>query len=323
MLKVIEKNLDPDDYGNYMNQSIDLVDIKKAFKHASVRFFSEKIPLWRELQLPLLKSGVSQRSINDGGVLVKDANITSAMLGEAVEYFCRSFYNFYAQDKLIEHYYATWSGVTNYYSSFFSLHSLLRLQGRAITSIWRNGKRFYIFPSNILENQYIICKEGVKGKTAHEAAWFLFYEVYDTFSYSPNVHFEAIFKKKNTGTIEEEIDFRTQKNYEPYEAYEEIRDLQTLQDMLDNYENKRFTSHDIEVLSGLATDPYYRYYARSVMRIVFACTLLEEIAENNGDLKTLLSERRIRLSEFLKKTNLRKNKDMICCRLRELLNLEA
>lgn len=306
-----------------MNQSVDLNDIKSAFKNASTRFYNEKIPLWKELQSPLQKAGIFQKSIKTNGVLVEDADITSAMLGEAIEYFCRSFYNFYAQDKLIEHCYATWSGVTNYYSSFFGLHSLLRLQGRAITSIWRTGKRFYIFPFDIQNHKYVICTKEVARKTAHEAAWFLFYEVYDTFSYNPNVHFEAIFKKKNVGTWEEEIDFRTQINYEPYQGYGEIDDLLALQDVLDNYEGKRFTKNDIEVLSGLATDPHYRYYARSVLRVIFAHTLLKEIAENNSNLKTFLSERRTRLSEFLQKTSPREDKDMICCRLGELLNLGA
>lgn len=306
-----------------MNQSIDFDVIKNAFKKANIKFYNQKIPLWRELQLPLQNAGIFQKSIRTNGILVEDPDITSAMLGEAIEYFCRSFYNFYAQDKLIEHGYTTWSGVTNYYSSFFGLHSLLRLQGRAITSIWRTGKRFYVFPLDILKNKYVICTNGVRKKTAHEATWFLFYEVYDTFSYGPNVHFETIFKRKNVGTWEEEIDFRTQINYEPYQGYGEIDDLLALKDVLDNYEGRRFTKNDIEVLSGLATDPCYRYYARSVLRVVFAYTLLKEIAENNSGLKTLLSEREAKLSAFLKKTCPRKDKDMICCRLRELLNLGA
>lgn len=306
-----------------MNQSIDFKDIKNAFENAETKFYNERIPLWEELQSPLQKSGIYPKSIKKAGVLVEDKNITSAMLGEALEYFCRAFYNFYAQDKLVEHCYTTWSGVTNYYSSFFGLHSLLRLQGRAITSIWRAGKKFYIFPHDINKHIYVICSGRVTKKTAHQAAWFLFYEVYDTFSYPKNTHFEAVFKKKNVGTWEEEIDFRTQINYEPYRGYEELHDMLALQRILNNYENKRFTKDDIEVLSGLTTDPDYRYYARSALRIIFAYSLLKDISENNSALKTLLNEKRKSLSEFLEKARPRKNKDMICCRLGELLNLGA
>jgi len=113
-------------------------DIRKGFNKPDIDFYDQNVPLWRKLKSLLEKAGISKNSITStNGVLVEGNDVTSLILGEALEYFCRAFYNFYAQDKLIQHGYSTWSGVTNYYASFFGLHSLLRLQGRCITSIWR------------------------------------------------------------------------------------------------------------------------------------------------------------------------------------------
>ena len=228
---------------------------------------------------------------------------------EALEYFCRAFYNFYAHDKLIEHGYSTWSGITNYYASFFCIHSLLRVQGRCITRIWRpNRKQFYIFPSDFLHHIYVICAET---KPAHDAAWDRYYDIYDGFSYEENADFETIYKKKNVGRPDEEIDFRNQRNYEPYQGYEEIREPLLIAEMVKRYEDKKFSRDEVSLLSSLTTDPDYRYYARSALRLIFTYKLLSDIARENGGLSSLLGNRRNALLSFLKHVGQRKEADTI------------
>mgnify|MGYP001044994991 CR=1 FL=1 len=260
-MRILKATLSSSSYKSFLNQNLDLDTIKKGFSQATLNFFERRTALWQNLRSLLEGSGTRAKSItNTNGVLVEGDEITSLILGEAVEYFCRSFYNFYAQDKLIENWYSTWSGVTNYYASFFSIHSLLRLQGRCITRIWRpGGKEFYIFPYDFLSHQYVICTNCVQGKSIHDAAWSIYYDVYDVFLYSENLHFEAVFKKKNVGTPEEEIDFRNQINYEPYQGYDEVRDPDLIPEIIEKYENKRFTKNEIEALSRLTTDPDYKY----------------------------------------------------------------
>lgn len=324
-MRILRTTLPSPNYEGFLNQNLGLDAIKRGFSQANLSFFERRIALWQNLRHLLESSGTYAKSItSNNGVLVEGDEITSLILGEAVEYFCRSFYNFYAQDKLIENCYSTWSEVTNYYASFFSIHSLLRLQGRCITRLWRpGGKEFYIFPYDFLSHQYVICTNRVQGKSAHDAVWSIYYDVYDGFLYSENLHFETIFKKKNVGTPEEEIDFRNQINYEPYQGYAEIRDPDTIPEIIEKYENKRFTENEIEALSRLTTDPDYKYYARSVLRLIFSYKLLTEIAGMNRELDTLLCSRRNALSNFLGQANPRNEEDMIGQRVQVLMRLRG
>ena len=323
-MNILNPTLPSTNYRDFITQNLSMDEIKKGFSESNINFYEQSMPLWRKLRTSLKNAGISKKSITaTNGILVEGNDVTSLILGEALEYFGRAFYNFYAQDKLIQHGYSTWSGVTNYYASFFGIHSLLRLQGRCITSIWRpRGKRFHIFPYSFREHKYVICTNGVKGKSAHDATWSTYYDVYDSFVYGSNLHFESIFKKKNVGTVEEEIDFRNQINYEPYQGYEEIRDPELIAKIIEKYEDKRFTDNEIELLSHLTTDPYYRYYARSILRIIFSYTLLIDIAKENGDLNSLMSDTRSTLSEFLKHVEPRDKEDMICQKLQALMGLE-
>lgn len=324
-MDILNSTLPSADYQDFVAQNLSIDDVKKGFGESNVSFYEQSVPLWRKLRTLFEEAGISNKSItNKNGVLVEGNDITSLVLGEALEYFCRAFYNFYAQDKLIQHGYATWSGVTNYYASFFGIHSLLRLQGRCITSIWRpRGKRFHIFPYSFLEHKYVICTNRVSGRSAHDATWSIYYDVYDSFTYRDNLHFESIFKKKNVGTVEEEIDFRNQINYEPYQGYQEIREPELIAKIIGQYEEKRFTNNEIKLLSHLTTDPYYRYYARSILRMIFSYTLLGDIAKENGGLDSLMNNTKSTLSGFLEQVEPRDEEDMICKKLQTLIGLEG
>jgi len=324
-MKILKKTFPSENYIDFLNKNLDLSEIIDVFSQVNLKFLEDKIALWKLLKALLEKNNIAHKSINSKiGILIEGTEITSTILGESVEFLCRSLYNFYAQDKLIEHCFTTWSGVTNYYSSFFSIHSLLRLQGRCITLIKRpRGKKIYIFPYDFVKHQYVVCTNNVDRKSSHDAAWKTFFDVYDGFDYPDNLHFESIFKQKNIGTVEEEIDFRNQINYEPYQGYEEIREPEKIESTIEEYENKKFSNNEIELLSYLTTDPYYKYYARSVLRIIFSYTLLKQIATKNKALETLLSEVRTRWFGFLQKTNLREGNDTICRRLHNLMGLEG
>lgn len=324
-MRVLNKELPSADYKDFIYQNLNIGDIKKGFSQSCINFYEQSVPLWRELRTLLENVGISPKTITAAnGVLVEGTEITSLVLSEALEYFCRAFYNFYAQDELVQHGYSTWSGVTNYYTSFFGIHSLLRLQGRCITSIWRpKGKRFHIFPYDFLQHQYIICTTGVERKTAHDSTWSIYYDVYNGFTYSDNLHFESIFKTKYVETVDEEMDFRNQINYEPYQGYKEIRDPELIAKFIQQYAEKKFTNNEIELLSRLTTDPDYRYYARSILRLIFAYTILSDIADENGDLDSLLGNTKNTLSSFLRQVEPRDEEDMISRRLQTLMGLEG
>jgi len=319
-MKVIGDNVPSSRYRAFMNQHLTIQDVKEGFRHATVLAYQNREAVWHQLRNLFCNSNVLQSSIRaNKGILVKGVEITSSIMCEALEYFCRAFYNFLAQDKLIEHGYSTWSEITNYYASFFSIHSLLRLQGRCITRIWRPGRRqFYIFPNSFKDHEYVVC---VEGKPTHDAAWDRYYEIYDGFSYDINIEFETIYKKKYVGRPDEEIDFRNQRNYEPYQGYEEIRDPELIQKMIRKYEDKKFAECEIHLLSSLTTDPDYRYYARSALRLIFSYTLLRDVASENSRLNALLGSRRSAMQHFLSQVGPRKEDEALTRRLSATMKL--
>lgn len=321
-MKILDQELSPKDFEGFANQNLSIDALSEGFSKASIDFYKKRTPLWQNLKSLFHIAGLSNRSIKKNGILVKGTEITSSILGEAIEYFSRAFCNFYAQDELIQHGYCTWSEITNYYSSFFGIHSLLRLQGRCITRMWRpKGKQVYIFPYNLHDHEYVVCTKGVEGKSAHEAAWSLYYDVYDGFIYVENLNFESIFKKKYVGTPEEEMDFRNKVNYEPYQGYEEIRDPTKIPAIIKSYAEKKFTSNEIEMLSRLTTDPDYRYYARSALRIIFCYSLFMRIAQKNKELNSLFVNCRNTLSDFLDQAKPRNENGMLGRKLQNMLDL--
>jgi len=324
-MRILNDKLSSADYSGFMNQNLTLDDIKNGFSQADIRFYEKKVALWQELRPLFERYNVFSKSITvRNGVLVEGPEITSLVLAEALEYFYRAFSNFFAQDELIQHGYYTWSGVTNYYVSLFSIHCLLRLQGRAITRIWRpKGKQFYIFPYEFSNHQYVICSNQVEGKSAHDAAWSIYYSVYDGFRYTENLDFEYIFKRRWVGTTEEEIDFRNQINYEPYQGYEEIFDPRLIPEKIRQYMDKRFTSNrEIATLSRLTTDPDYKYYARAVLRLIFSYTLLSDVANENKNLNSFIDDRKGALRCFLDQVKPRTEEGMLSHRLQTLMGLE-
>ena len=323
-MEILNKELPPKDFEDFALQNLTIDALCEGFSEASTAFYKARTPLWQKLKHVIQEAGLSGKSIKKNGVLIKGTEITSLMLGEAIEYFSRAFCNFYAQDELIQHGYSTWSEVTNYYANFFSIHSLLRLQGRCITRIWRpKGKQFYIFPYSFRDHEYVMCSKGVEGKTAHESTWSIYYDVYDGFAYSENLSFESIFKKKYVQTPEEEMDFRNKINYEPYQGYEEIWDPTKIPGIIECYTEKKFTNNEIELLSRLTTDPDYQYYARSALRIIFSYSLFTDIAQKNNELKLLFENKKNNLSDFLNQVKPRNENGMLCHRLQTLLGLEV
>jgi len=232
----------------------------------------------------------------DSAILVEGAQITEACLGEAVDFLLKAFYNYYAQYSLAKAGYDTWSKITNYYSSFFSVHALLRLQGRCITRIW-GGAKYLVFTSDLLQNQYVIIPNT---QSDHVAAWRLFYHLYDRYSCSMT-KFELVHKRWFNDNLQPDIEteFRNAVNYRPYFGFREIWDPNLIPGLIDDYMNTSVSSADIiETLASLATDPDYRYFARSALRLLLVYELLDSIAQANPNIQGFWTERKVALQRF-------------------------
>jgi hypothetical protein len=318
-MKLIDPSFPSSRYEDYVDQHLNLEDLSLTFAEIGVEYFTKRTPLWTELKR--LLENVDPNSISgQNGVLVKGADITSLLLCEGLEYFSRAFYNFYAQDKLVEHGYLTWSQITNYYASFFCLQSLLHLQGRCITRIFRPTvlTQFYIFPYRFRDHEYVICTNRVRRVGTHEATWKIYCDVYEAFTYPEEVNFECIFKNF---APEEEMEHRNRINYEPYQGYDEIWDPQSIPEIVQEYEKRKFTHDEIETLSKLTTDPEFGYYARTTLRLILFYRILRSIAKSNLQLALLLAHRGKSMKHFLRQVKPRDKDGTISQRLPMLLNL--
>ena len=146
--------------------------------------------------------------------LVRDQRITACCLYEAVQYLKKAFLNFCAHNMLFVNGYITWSEVTNYYSSFFSLNGLMRLQGKAIIHL-SPGLTLYLYPYEFENHSFFIERAKVKKSmdTAeerrfsekHADIWREFYNHFKHFDYNRE-RFRNIYYVQEENEITMEVE---------------------------------------------------------------------------------------------------------------------
>jgi hypothetical protein len=229
------------------------------------------------------------------GIKVEGEEFTKTLLNLAFEYFQKGLFNFVAQYILASQGMATWASVTNYYSSFFTLHSLLCLQGQAITRFTNgSGKtsRCLIAAINITTHEYLITEKGL-GRHEHGGVWKRFYETYDTYIYR-NSDYEKVYKKAYvSGDLTDESDERNKINYRPFEGFNEAINQVKIDDFKGIYNSAISTpsvgkplNDYLAHLNSLATDPDFKYFARSILRLLFIADVIKQLSITNVSLKT-------------------------------------
>ena len=128
----------------------------------------EKEPLRQYIYRQKILSG---RNYNE----IQDPHITELLLLEADEYLAKSLYNFCSGCILMNRGYLSWGEVTIYYSSFFAIHGLLRIQGKALGTNYVICPKSIRSPSSIKEHKYIIA-HNVMNKGIHEDVWNKFHD---------------------------------------------------------------------------------------------------------------------------------------------------
>lgn len=243
---------------------------------------------------------------DNNAILIKGNELKKAIFIESIDFLLKAFYNFSAQYNLAKKGYLSWSKITNYYSSFFSINSLIRLQGRAITRIWNptDGTRFFIFPYNFENNNFVICFKNFKGGE-HKIIWTQYYRLYDSYHYN-NTDFEAIYKlRNNDGRHDTEVVYRNEINYRSCYGFEEIWDPDIVNSLVKNYIfqslNQIPTDNIVKRLKRLSTDKDYQYCAKSALRLLLSFDIIESIAENNPNIRDFWEFRKNKIVEFLNK----------------------
>jgi hypothetical protein len=319
-MRIIDNNLAEDQYRHLIKKHLTLEELKEGFSAARVDYYGQERALWEDLRDLFQTASIDARSFpKKNGILIEGDDVTSLILCEALEFSLRAFCNFYAQDKLVEHGYGGWSEVTSYYSSFFSIHSLLRLQGRSITRIWRpEWNQYHVFPFDFTTHKYVVCR--CKGPH-HQIGWELYFDVYDSFLYEAEPNFYQVSRKANVEDPTEEWEFRNQVNYQPYFRYQEVRNPQVIPSLISQYSQNDLPDDPISTLVSLTTDPYYKYYARTELRLIFFRRLLADIAGGNSSLNTLLTSKNALMRSFLSTVSNRQDVNSVSVILPSLMGI--
>ena len=107
-------------------------DQKVAF--AASPFVADTTSVSDYLSSWLTSSGYHSTHVRSG-LYVQDAQVTACLLNQALDFLQKALCNTIAHYILAQNGLETWARVTNYYASYFCVHSLLCLQGRTITRL--------------------------------------------------------------------------------------------------------------------------------------------------------------------------------------------
>lgn len=234
--------------------------------------------------LPVVKRGLPRLSRDSNGdpiVIPNNKTITYLLFMEAENYLDKALANLCSQILLFSNKSQSWGVITGYYSSFFSLNGLLRLQGKGhFHSDSRSplkGHSFFLSPDNIDKHNYVFFRHTA---SHHRDVWIRFFEVY-----RPIAHlFPSQFEPLLTCTLDDlmqEVEQRNNYNYAVYIGFREVQDLNVLNEdvckrknLIYNIYNKLYDANEeIQTL------------ARAARRIIFLDYLLRHISQKNIVLK--------------------------------------
>ena len=228
---------------------------------------------------------------------IQDPRITELLLLEADEYLAKSIYNFCSGLISMNRGYLSWGEVTIYYSSFFAIHGLLRLQGKAL------GPTYVIFPksirspSSIKDHKYIVAS-NVINKGIHEDVWNKFHHTYsqntdiDQTEYTNSIFFS------DPNDLRLEVERRNTLNYHTFEAYQEIFDSHEL-NRRDLYDLRNLDPHFFASLSYYVGDRNYGYLAKSALRLRLLHDLICSISDESSSFKSYFRSRHTHRLSFL------------------------
>ena len=241
------------------------------------------------------------------GLKVQGEDVTVLFLNQALEYFQKSLYNYFVQYLLARKGLSTWAAITNYYSSFFSIHALLCLQARTITRITLHESIIpcQVLATNLLAHEYVISTKGLKSAgQAHTAAWKRYYDVYDKYNYPVN-EFESIYRKVSCPEPLDESQNRNRLNYAPFQGFGEMVDQEQMEEFKSSYLSAitnailgRPIGVYLETLKELVTDPVFQYFARVALRLLFIADIFKRLALISDTIRAVWADKLLQWHRF-------------------------
>lgn len=279
-------------------------DQKVAF--AAPPFAAGAVSVSAYLSPLLINAGHNSKNLKPG-ICVRDEQITVCLMNQALEFLQRAICNTIGHYILAQRGLETWARVTNYYASYFSVHSLLCLQGRTITSMELGNSRLLvqIVPLDLRNHVFYITGHKLGRNPHHETPWNRFYDIYDKYSVSHPAYELVARKAFITEPADESIE-RNTINYMPFRGFSEIRDLQRhsefsvhFTDYVSDLEAKNSLQEFLTDLQGYASDPEHKYFARTLLKIAFAGDIILSIRVVSEPLEVEWTTMREKWGEFL------------------------
>jgi len=119
-----------------------------------------------------------------GGLYVQDSQITVCLINQALDFLQKSLMNIVGHYLLAKNGLETWARITNYYASYFSVHSLLCLQGRTITRLHLDKiVPVHLVPVDLCKHIFSITTRYVGKNPHHETPWRRFYDTKESSPY--------------------------------------------------------------------------------------------------------------------------------------------
>lgn len=294
----------PADIKAMMNHVWFLEDQEVAF--SSAPFSPEEISVSDRVSSWMRENNYKSAQIENDDVYIEDPQIPSCLLNQALDFLQKAIGNTVAHYMLAKDGLETWARVTNYYAGYFSVHSLLCLQGRTITRLRLDKTaQVQLIPIDLRNHVFGVTESGVKGYPQHAIPWKKFYEVYDNYTVSHSAY-ESVTKKTNKTDPLDESTERNSLNYSPFVGFAEIRESSRRQEFLSFFkdyvcalEQKNTLGEFLINLRGLATDPECRYFARTLLKIALIGDIFLSLRNENSALRDEWVSATLRWRQFL------------------------
>jgi hypothetical protein len=287
-----------------VNHSWLSADQKAAF--GSAPFTTSALSVSDYLSPWLSSNGFTSQGIRKNDAIVQDGQITTCLMNQAMDFLHRAICNAAAHHVLARKGFETWSRVTNYYASYFSVHSLLCLQGRTITKLQLdNPLTVHIVPIEIRNHVFGVTSRHIGRNPNHQAPWERFYGIYDRYAVSHQAY-EIVSRRAYITDPTDEPDERNTLNYTPFRGFAEIRDLARCQIFVHSFSGYAATldarttlPEFLEDLKAYATDPEYKYFARTLIKLALAGEIIRSIRPENLSIDAEWSAMLERWQDFL------------------------
>jgi len=212
--------------------------------------------------------------------------LKNCLLTEAEMLLDRALYHICAGNSLVWEGKLTWAIVTFYYSSFFAVHALVRLQDESLVRI--QNRYYRVRAGRPGSNDFDI--RSVANGRSHQAIWNLYHHLYSKFPW-PTGEFLPITSPADPLW---DIGRRSDANYDLAKGYGELR--MTPADI--RREIKRRHRDVFEALHRSLADDDLAVESRALLRIKLLIDILQLVA-SRGPYQSYFESRRARRRDYV------------------------